>query len=96
MDCNCINVNITNMVGSANGYYTMVDSKGHYVFNNIDGSLLNGMTFSVESGESQFSITSYPVDATNGPCTDIVQSGNFILTETLNIIITENGNQLVL
>lgn len=52
---------LNNVIGSATGSYTMLDSDGSYVFHNYHPSQLNGVTFSVGMTQATFQLTNYDV-----------------------------------
>ena len=68
MACRSLFFTISQVVGAATGSYTMTDSQGVYVFNNIHHTLLNGVTFSVTDTETSFTLTNYRQTGTYSIC----------------------------
>ena len=59
---------LSNYIGAATGSYTLTDNENNYVFNNVDCSLLNGVTYSISNTAYDFRLTSFSRGASWSAC----------------------------
>lgn len=69
MPCRTIRIILSDIIGVAQETYDLVDNNGYYVFSGLSYStLLNGVTFSIDSTSYNFTLTNYRQSGTWSGC----------------------------